>query len=944
MVDKFATSKAIAAAFAVMTVSAIAGTIAMITLFEIQSSGINMTAVPTEPITTLAPPPVMRLPESLVPEAYELYLWPHLYTKIIEKVNVTSPNQTMLLTGNSTVHFQCVQATRSIFLHSKDLTILASKVMEKDKKKEIPSLKPIHHTDGSDFMEIPLDDNLKKGEKYSLFLSFEGEISQNLQALFVSTYDEGEPEDEDDESTKRFLAATNLQPTDARKLFPCFDEPDMKAEFLVTIIHRRHTTALGNTHKTSDVLDDDWTCTKFSETPVMSTYLLAFMVSDLECQIPTDGKISMCARPEAIAAGHTKYANKVTLDILRHYELYFDMPFAPDKLDQVALPDLGPAAMENWGLITYQEGGLLYEEGVSSVLHKDTIASLIAHELAHQWFGNLVTMKWWNEIWLNEGFATYMSYAAVDKVEPSFQMKDASIMTDLQAVFEADALASSHPLSPPENDIQGADEINGMFDEISYSKGAMVLRMLATYMGEQTFMNGVKAYLKTYKFENTIQDDLWHHLQLAYGRRDVNVTKVMRSWTDQAGYPVVTINTTSGSFVQKRFLFNSINDANQQWYIPIKTMSNRSNVIDNLLKPGDSGRKDEFISRNGEWILANVNCTGYFRVNYNIENWKRLLTQLEENPHRIPVINRGQLIDDAFNLARAKLVNVTLALNLTRFLSKETALIPWDSAFRNLEYFVHMFDRSEVYGPMQAYLQKQVTELYLSFQNETENPEVTSSHSSKYNQIKAISVACSNGLPECIEMVKSKYDEWMAINGTNNIDTTLRSVIYCQAVAAGGKKEWEFAWEKFLSSKDISEKNQLRYALSCTKKIWLLNRYLEYTLDSEKIRLMDVVPTINNIAMNSAGQALAWNFIRAHWDYVGQVDGALLIEGVTSRFSTQFELDELIRFSNDDEQSSVKWALNQAIEQTRVNIQWVREHKDVILEWFEGEMETAERE
>uniref|UniRef100_A0A672ZCZ4 Aminopeptidase n=1 Tax=Sphaeramia orbicularis TaxID=375764 RepID=A0A672ZCZ4_9TELE len=876
-------SKTFAIIFAVLTASSITGMITMVIMYNTEIGEYNVTAPPTVPSTTPAPPPIMRLPTNLVPESYSVFLRVHLYTRIPHQVNVTSPNQTLLFDGNSTVFFYCDRPTRTIYLHSKDQTVENATVRNRDQNQAIPVLQPLKfHQDQSNFLEIMLEEELKEGQNYSLFVEFRGQVSENLEGLFLSTYHEGDPKDDGNSDTDRFLAATNLEPTDARRLFPCFDEPAMKAKFNVTIIHRKGTTALGNEAKQDfGVIEDDWEFTEFKSTEMMSTYLLAFTVSELNKADAFHSDISTYARPEATAAGYTAYADNITGYILSYYQDYFDITYK-GKLDQVALPDLGVAGMENWGLITYQEGGVLYEEGVSSWLHKGDIATLIAHELAHQWFGNLVTMKWWNEVWLNEGFATFMSFMAVDRVDA------------LHAAFEEDALASSHPLNPPQQQVQTTLEIIEMFDTLTYCKGAAVIRMLASVVGEEDFQRGIRMYLSQFQYKNVDQDDLWDN--------------ILKTWTLQTGFPVLTINTTSGDYSQKRFLFNQ-SSANR---ISLKHPNG-------VLRPA--------VSKEGEWILVNVNSTGYYRVNYDPDNWRRLLDQLATNPNMIPVINRGQLIDDTFNLARAKMVDVTLALNFTQFLSNEKEFLPWESAVRNLRYFVLMFDRSEVYGPMQF------------------------SFFFRYNQINAIQVACSNDLPECLEMVEDKFALWMKStiddNNNNNNNNNNKSTPICAPSSTARlwpleeKTEWEFAWAKFQSSNISSEKEQLRAALSCTKTIWLLNRYLEYTLDPEKIRLMDVASTINYIAQNEAGQALAWNFIRAHWDYVSQLDGASLIEGVTSRFSTQFELEELEAFAAKYDLGSASRAVDQAIEQTRVNIRWVKENREKILEWFETAVDNA---
>ncbi|KAL6107368.1 uncharacterized protein ACO6RY_11024 [Pungitius sinensis] len=940
-----AVSKAVAGTFVLLTVSALAGIFTMVIFYKIEISEMNVTSPPTMPPTTTRLPPVLRLPRDLIPQSYEVFLQPDFYTKIIEVVNVTSPNQTMLFTGNSTVSFHCVQGTKAIYLHSSDLIISDPVVMNKNKREKVVVSSVKSHSYPSNFLEIQLEEALEEGVNYSLFLAFQGDINLSPYAMFISTYVEGSPVYEGDQDTERFLVATTLEPTYARKVFPCFDEPDMKAVFHVTIIHRTDTQALGNAEvRESNVIDVNWKVTYFHPTPKMSTYLFAFTVLEFTFTEPsTPGRVDIktYARPDAIRAGHAQYATDIAEKILKFYEKYFGINYQQKKLTQIALPDLRAPAMENWGLVTYQEGRLLYEEGVSSLLHKEDIASIIAHELAHQWFGNLVTMKWWNDIWLNEGFATYFSILALDCVEPSFQLKEWHIMSNLHTAFEHDALASSHPLSPLPEDIQGTFEIEGMFDSITYFKGAALLRMLADIVSETTFTKGIKMYLSDFKFNNTDQDDLWKYIQKAVYEDNghTDVAKVMNAWTKQIGYPVITINTTNGEIYQKHFQFNDSSESNLWWEVPIRVMSNAPKSSPIWLTSSNNS-KEEFISRKGEWILANVNCTGYYRVNYNSENWERLLTQLQTNPGKIPLMNRGQLVDDAFNLARAKLVEVALALNSTCFLQDETEFLPWKLAVRNLEYFVLMFDRSEVNGPMQAYLRQQVKGLYNFFRNYTDNSTVPEDHSLQHNQILAIEVACSNGLPECLEMATNMFAVWMDSNGTNQIHPNLRSVIYCQALAAGGKEEWDFAWDKFQSASDTSEKEQLRQALSCTKKIWLLNRYLEYTLNPEKIRRMDVGPTIRDIAQNVAGQALAWNFIRAHWAYV-QWDSIMLVKAVTRRFSTPFELAELERFGAEYPLGSATMAVQQAIEQTQVNIQWVSENKDSVLEWFENFVERV---
>ncbi|XP_061783528.1 aminopeptidase N-like [Nerophis lumbriciformis] len=942
--SKSSTSKAFAAAFVILALAAIGSIVTMIIIYNIQITPMNPSPRPTYPTTTLGPPPAMRLPTSLVPENYKIFLQMDFYSQIVEEVNVTTPNQTLLFSGTSLVRFHCVEKTQSIYLHSRDLLVSDAVVKNEDENKKISILSMKPHQDQSDFLEFQLKETLEKGRNYSLLVSFSGHMSDQLHGLYISTYDERHARSQSPSNTHRFLASTNLQPTAARRVFPCFDEPQMKAAFDVTIVHRRKMTALGNAESSgSDNLEDDWTSTRFHSTPKMSTYLLAFTVSELRSSPAAHErvKIKIFARPEARRA--TVYAANITGRILNFYEKHFKINYLQKKLDQVALPDISGAAVENWGLITYDEGVLLYELGVSSLLHKETISYSIARQLAHQWFGNLVTMKWWNEVWLKEGFATYMSSLALDNVEPTFKAGEMNIMSELHTAFEQDALASSHPLSVPHQDVLSTPQITALLDDLTNFKGAVVLRMLADAVDQRVFNKGVERYLSDFKFGNADQNDLWKCIQKAVHEEGghTDVATLMATWTKQIGFPVVTINTTNGEVYQRHFLFNTSVESSLWWFIPIRVSSNTSATSLVWLENDKTVKKDQFVSKQGEWILANVGCVGYYRVNYDPNNWDRLLMQLLSNPQRIPVMNRGQLIDDVFNLARANRVDVTMALNFTGFLRNETDYIPWQSAVWNLEYFVLMFDRSEVYGPMQAYIRDQVKGFYGFFRNFTDHSAVPRDHSEQHSQITAIDVSCSNGLRECVHMATTMFHNWMNSNTSeNNIHANLRSVVYCQAVAAGGEKEWEFAWNKFQNSKESSEKDQLRRALSCTKKIWLLSRYLEYTLDPEKIRLMDVTSTISDIARNVAGHGLAWNFLRANWDYISQGDGAKLIDRVTRRFATAFELEELENFATNYDLGSSSRAVDQAIERTKVNIQWVADNKATIGDWFRSRSDS----
>ncbi|KFV64942.1 Aminopeptidase N, partial [Dryobates pubescens] len=397
-----------------------------------------------------------------------------------------------------------------------------------------------------------------------------------------------------------------------------------------------------------------------------------------------------------------------------------------------------------------------------------------------------------------------------------------------------DALTTSRPLSFREEEINTPAQISEVFDSIAYSKGASVLRMLSDFLTEDVFKDGLQTYLHTFAYNNTVYTDLWTHLQQAVDRQNLDlpgtVSAIMDRWILQMGFPVVTVNTLTGVTTQTHFLLdpNSTverpSDFNYIWIVPVTWMTNQ-NSGPRLWLTGESATYNEFKVSSPNWLLLILNVSGYFRVNYNLENWAQLLSQLATDHQVIPVINRAQIIDDAFNLARANYVDVTLALNTTRFLSRETEYMPWEAALNNLQYFQLMFDRSEVFGVMTKYIQKQVLPLFNHYKEVTSNwTKIPEGLMDQYNEINAISTACSYGITECQDLATSYFQQWKQNVSHNPIPANLRSSIYCSIVATGGEEAWDFIWKEFKNATVVSEADKLRTALSCSPHPWILNR------------------------------------------------------------------------------------------------------------------------
>ncbi|XP_004617569.1 aminopeptidase N [Sorex araneus] len=887
-----------------------------------------------------------RLPKSLKPHSYKVSLRPFL-----------TPNSQGLyvFTGSSTVRFECETATNVVIIHSKKLNYTKAPVLRAVDGSKAPEISRWEEVKLTEYLVLHLKDNLQKGKSYEMDTQFEGELADDLAGFYRSEYMDG--------GVKKVVATTQMQAADARKSFPCFDEPAMKAIFNITLTYPKELKALSNMlPKATKPLEGNasWSVTEFESTPVMSTYLLAYIVSEFESvnSISPENKIQIriWGRPSAIKEGHGDYALNVTGRILDFFAKHYNTAYPLSKSDQIALPDFNAGAMENWGLVTYRENSLLFDPGTSSIGNKERVVTVIGHELAHQWFGNLVTVAWWNDLWLNEGFASYVEYLGADSAEPTWNLKDLMVPNELYRVMAVDALASSHPLSSPADEVQTPAQISELFDSISYSKGASVLRMLSSFLTEDLFKEGLASYLHAFEYKNTVYQDLWDHLQKAVDNHKYllpgSVKDIMDRWILQMGFPVITVNTASGDISQKHFLLDPQSEVtrpspfNYLWIVPITSMKNGVKQ-NNYWLNGSQTAQDPLFKMNTEWLLLNLNVTGYFLVNYDEANWKRLQTQLESNPSDIPVINRAQIIHDAFSLSTAGIVPVTLALDNTIFLSKETQYMPWQAAIDSLSYYKLMFDSSkDVYDPMKLYMKKQVTPLYNYFEGVTNNftkrPETLMD---QYNEVNAISTACSYGLEKCQSLVSELYRKWMA-NPTDKtiIHPNLRSAVYCNAIALGGDAEWDFAWNQFLNATVVNEADKLRAALACSTNPKTLQRYLSYALDPKYIRKQDATSTISSIASNVQGQTLTWMFVKSNWkklfnDYGGgSFSFSNLIQAVTRRFNTQYDLQQLEEFKEENKDTgfgSGTRALEQALEKTKANIKWVDTNRDSIKKWFD---------
>ncbi|XP_063887402.1 aminopeptidase N-like [Scylla paramamosain] len=885
----------------------------------------------------------VRLPTSLRPLHYLVRLQPFIRSNFS-------------IAGYVEVEVEVVKETSVFTFHMADIITHNDTVkvvdVENRNGKGVSIMKQTYDNQ-REFYHAHLQQPLTKGHRYVLSMEFTGYLNDQLHGFYRSSY-------KDTTENERWLAVTQFQPTDARRAFPCFDEPAMKATFEVFLARETDMSAISNMPKIkSQPIEGQqgWMWDHFNTSVPMSTYLVAFLVSDFSSkEVTTQNGVSFRTWARETAINQANYSLEIGSKILTFFEDYFSIPYPLPKQDMVAIPDFAAGAMENWGLITYRETAMLYDPKVSSAYNKQRVAIVVAHELAHQWFGNLVTPEWWTDLWLNEGFASFMEYVGTDHAEPEWQMMEQFIVIDLHKVFRLDCLESSHPISIP---VGHPDEINEIFDTISYSKGASIIRMMKFFLMEATFRKGLTNYLNTRVYANAEQDDLWDFLTQAAHQdltlaKDVTVKTIMDTWTLQMGYPVVKVTRsadgTSATVTQERFLLrkdaNSTDTHVYRWWVPLSyttqaTADFSKTAPSRWLSKTDSKITIQSLPDSRQWVIFNLQETGYYRVNYDENNWKLLIKQLKADHTMIHVNNRAQLIDDALNLAQAGQLSYSLPLDLAAYLKKETSYTPWATALDNLKYIHKLFSRTGAYGALKDFMLSLLEPLYKSvgFQDSPTDPHIDQS-----KRVKMLKWACKLGHEDCVTQSVSLFKQWMMNPKSDSIiSPNLKDVVYCTAIAAGKNKEWEFAWNQYLNSNVGSEKSRILKALGCSKKIWILSRYLEMAfIEDSGIRKQDVVQVFESVALNEVGRDMAWTYLRDQWhnitDYMGSGLFTLprLIKSATDGMSKELHLNELKQFqsANKDHLSTARRAVAQAIERTQNNIEWLNKNGPVIIQWL----------
>ncbi|KAH3860698.1 hypothetical protein DPMN_023616 [Dreissena polymorpha] len=715
------------------------------------TSGPDVTSSNPPDVVIQEPWKNLRLPKHVKPIHYDITLYPDFY------------NNNGWFYGNETVELNVTQATNVILIHTNYMNVTRTTLQKADGASI--AISRTFWYPANQFWVVQTMEPMHVGIVL-LRLQFDGSLTRAIVGFYKSTYKIGTEE--------RHLASSKFQPVDARRAFPCMDEPNIKAEYTVTLVHRPGYIALSNMPETKTVPwlhDTSLHATHFNRSVPMSTYLVCFVVCDFAniTDVTQYGTtIRVFATPDK--RSQAEYALKVMKKSMERFQQLFNVPFPLPKNDMIAIPNFVSGAMEHWGLITYREVNMLYDEKEASAANKQRVAVVVAHEIAHMWFGNIVTMDWWDDLWLNEGFASFVEYLGVDVTEPEWEMMDQMIVDDVKPVMVTDAGVNSHPIVV---DVSHPDQINEVFDAISYSKGAAILRMLQEVLGSERFFRAISDYLVKYKWATATTDDLW--AEMGQVNDGYTVKDVMDTWTLQMGLPFVNLTFSpipggQGSVVtatQHRFLADRTLASNEseskfryRWYIHLDFMEGTMKKAKWITKDVTSVT---FNLTTGSYVKFNVNDTGFYRVNYPNDVWLTFAGNLDQNgPNAVPFpADRTGLIDDAFNLARGGYLNYDVALSMMSYLNKEFHHLPWDSAYEGITYIKHMFANSPHFDLLRRYVVMKTSPVL----NRIGWEGATSSHLDKLLRSNIIELACEFGDTLCMDNATSKFRSWLD-NGT----------------------------------------------------------------------------------------------------------------------------------------------------------------------------------
>lgn len=764
--------------------------------------------------------------------------------------------------------------------------------------------------------------------KYELQIDFEGTLNDKLVGFYKSSY-------KDKQGKTRHIATTQMEPTDARRMFPCMDEPAMKAKFKIQAVIPPHLTAISNGAVEQEQSRDGKKVVTFAETPRMSTYLVALCVGEFRAteEIVVDGvKIRVWSLERDPALGN--YARNYAGKIVRYQNEYFRIPYPWGKLDLIAIPDFQAGAMENPGAITFREALLVLDEK-SALDVKQACVSVIAHEMAHQWFGDLVTMAWWDDIWLNEAFATWMANKTVDNVAPEWNVMS-HFFANRQGCMRTDSLHSTRSIQSPV--VKPSDALQ-MFDDITYTKGASILKMLEVFIGDNVFQSGVVSYLKAHSFGNAATADLWAALQTASGKP---VQSMMQTWCKQPGYPLMTVKELKpgqNQVSQQRFFLDGQKPGPQTWMVPFAMRKLKDSVsVDQYGRETVKPDIVQAINRPTETLqapssergfVANSGGFGFYRTIYPSSNQKKILANL----NLLSAGERLGLIGDQFSLAIAGAIPVESYLDTLKSFKHEQDAGVWDTILSQIGYLDLFVDKSNK-SAYAAFVRELLREEYQKLAWEEKSNEALSMRLVRGSVISMLGTVGQD--KEVVEKARRMFDEYL--KNPESVPADLLDAVTTIVAYNGGAKEYEQMKNLFKTASTPEVELRNLYALTSYRQNSLLENVYHMVL-SKEIRTQDSPRILGALFSNADARHSTWTFIKTHYAdlkkiYSQQVLGRLA--AYPSPFTTQAMYNDVQSFFAQHRIPEGESDKNRMLEKLRIAVRFNQKSGTALNRWLKS--------
>ena len=859
-----------------------------------------------------------QLPSGVRPTRYALNLEPNL--------------DTFKFDGYVSIDVEVSEATSEIVLNSAELDIHYARITLSSGSSYRAT--GISLDEERETLTVSFDSPVPAGTA-QLGIDFTGELNDKLRGFYRSSYT-------DVEGNQRWMATTQFESTDARRAFPCWDEPAIKATFDVTLIVPEELEVISNTEPVATTVGASGKkSVRFAETPIMSTYLLAFIVGDLACvEDRTEDGVLMRVWATRGNEDKGRFALETSMDLLDYFHQYFGVPYPLTKLDHIAIPDFAAGAMENWGAITYREVALLVDPENSSAGTREIVAAIVSHEMAHQWFGNLVTMEWWDDLWLNESFASWMGDKAVDYLHPEWDMWTQFLTHDTGSALNLDGLRNSHPI---EQEVGNPAEIGQLFDAISYSKGGSILRMLEHYLGADAFQRGLQIYIKRHEYANARTRDLWNALGEASGQP---VAEIMDTWTSQTGYPVLDTSisrsgdTIDVSLSQSRFLYDDVLgdvDGDETiWKVPItaRTASNAEPVRELMdgpeaalgLSPASFGQADE-------WIKVNPGQSGFYRVKYTDDEIERLKAPIMSLS--LPAQDRLGLNSDAYALAKAGHIPASAYLNLAEAFSNENDPSVASDLAASLNALDNLLSDEDFYTAYQAFgrsIFKPIGE------RAGWDPRPGEGHRDVLLRSTALGQLGRFADADTLDEAGRRFESYQGRPIIGPCRPQVGNLL--DGRAAGRIRDlYDTMWELEQGATLQEEKMRLLGALCNFDDHALLQQTLDRSLDDDYVRSQDTIRVMVGVASNRQGRELAWQFLKDNWEEFDRRYGEggfaiMRLVSISSLFTTDEKRQEVEEFFAANPVPSADRTIRQGLERMAINIAWLDKNREDLASWL----------